>query len=427
MKYEISPLVTLSIFSALLFFVSIGPVTVAVSAVTVLVWIEFFMTISAMKKFEVLTGIHPSRVFEEEEVESSVSVVNRSKFGFSHVEIDDFGVDGYMISGERNSEGLLETNGRVDLKYSVGFRKRGEHIFRDVRIRVRSPWDLFNIDKIYKLDRKILVFPKLLPLDYFRTLLIDPSEGVQTDFKILEDPVHLYGVREYGSEPFQRIHWKVSAHTGELMVKEYEFTASSTVKIYIDYNLPKEIFARTVWSKMREDYEENVSMAASGLIKYLHEKGMQINLKVIADGISEITPQTAGRDYIPYLEVLARARGVDEPEFSMEQVISNDVHGVYRNTTVVLFSLYLTDEIIPKLLTVRSRVARVIVFVIPYGFRLPSQKKYETYSVLPRDVNELREKSSLLMKNGVMVHVVMDNESIDEVIKGYEKNRLDNR
>ncbi len=62
-----------------------------------------------------------------------------------------------------------------------------------------------------------------------------------------------------------------------------------------------------------------------------------------------------------------------------------------------------------------------MVFVIPYGFRMPYDKKYDTYSVLPREVQKLRDQSAILVENNVMVHVMMDNESLDEVIKRYDK------
>jgi len=89
-----------------------------------------------------------------------------------------------------------------------------------------------------------------------------------------------------------------------------------------------------------------------------------------------------------------------------------------------LISIYLTDEVIPKLLTIRSRVSKLIAFVMPYGFRMPYHRKYRSFAILPQEVKKLRDQSALLMENNVMVHVMMDNESVDEVIRSYEKNPL---
>jgi hypothetical protein len=129
------------------------------------------------------------------------------------------------------------------------------------------------------------------------------------------------------------------------------------------------------------------------------------------------------RDYIPYLDALAIAKGTDEPEdgLLLQNQLISDMYSMSKTTTVVIISMYLTDGIIPILLTAKSRAARLIVFVMPYGFRMPYDKKYDTYAILPGEIKRLRDQSIVLIENNVMIHVMMDNESVDEVIKRYER------
>ncbi len=441
MKYDVSSLITLSVFTFAVLLVSLGPFTIAMSSFDVVMWIYFAFSIKSVKKLKIKTYISPQRVFTDDPVECKTSVRNESRFVLSNVQLVDFGSgDGYTMDdvsmaslddekrtvGEKHVSGTLAPHGILSVKYIMGFRTRGEHNFLNVRVIVKGFLGLFTIERTFYPQRKVLVFPKMLPLDTFKTMLIDPIEGEKSDFRLLEDTTHIVGVHEYAGEPFQRIHWKISAHLDKLMVKEYEHTASSVIKMYVDYNLPPQVYARNVWSSIRKDYEEYASIAASGIVKYFSDHGMEITLKVLADRLYEVHPRWTRKDYVPYLDVLARARGIDEPPKALllENVLQKDMYSMSKNSTVVLISIYLTDEVIPKLLTIRSRVSKLIAFVMPYGFRMPYHRKYRSFAILPQEVKKLRDQSALLMENNVMVHVMMDNESVDEVIRSYEKNPL---
>lgn len=419
MRYNISPLILLTILTILSALIAVGSFFFLLAVIDVIFWIYFFTVRKSVKSLEVTSTVFPSRVFTDDEVKCETRIKNKSKIQLL-IECEDLSADGYLFTGKKEISGTISKDETIELYYSMKFRTRGEHYFQDIKIHVNSFLKLFSIDKRVSFERKILVFPKILPIEKINMSLIDPISGRKTDFKILEDPTRMIGIREYHSEPFQRIHWKVSAHTGDLMVKEYEYTGSAKVMMYVDYNLPQEIYARNVWAQIRKDYEEYASIAASGFIKYFYDKGMSVTLKVMAEKVYTINDD---RDYIPYLEVLAKARGIDDPpeELLLQTQLTSDIFSMSRTTTIIIISIYLTDGIIPKLLMARSRVAQLNVFVIPYGFRMPYEKKYDTYSVLPAEIKRLKDQSAVLIENNVMVHVLMDNESFDEAIKRYEK------
>ncbi len=421
MRYEFSPLIAFTILSILAIIIAFGSFSITLVAIDVALWIYFAVSVKTVKSLEVSSSVFPLRVFTDDEVMCETKIKNPSTYLLSNVEIQDLSSDGYIFNGSKEISGSIPPGHTISLSYIMKFRTRGEHYFYGINIHVESTLKLFSIKRQIETERKILVFPKILPIDELKTTLIDPVSGKKTDFKILEDSSHIVGIREYAGEPFQRIHWKASAHTGDLMVKEYEYTGSSKIRMYVDYNLPKEIYARGVWAHMRKDYEEYASMASSGIVKYLYDKGMPITLKVLGNKL--YTVDQIERDYIPYLDALAIAKGTDDPpdDLTLQTQIMGDIFSMSRTTTVIIISMYLTDSAIPKLLTVKSRVARLMVFVIPYGFRMPYDKKYDTYSVLPREVQKLRDQSAILVENNVMVHVMMDNESLDEVIKRYDK------
>ncbi len=281
MRYEFSPLIAFTILSILAIIIAFGSFSITLVAIDVALWIYFAVSVKTVKSLAVSSSVFPLRVFTDDEVMCETKIKNTSKYLLSNVEIQDLSSDGYIFNGSKEISGSIPPGHTISLSYIMKFRTRGEHYFYGINIHVESTLKLFSIKRQIETERKILVFPKILPIDELKTTLIDPVSGKKTDFKILEDSSHIVGIREYAGEPFQRIHWKASAHTGDLMVKEYEYTGSSKIRMYVDYNLPKEIYARGVWAHMRKDYEEYASMASSGIVKYLYDKGMPITLKVL--------------------------------------------------------------------------------------------------------------------------------------------------
>ncbi len=423
MRYDVSPLITLSVMAALSLVISVDPFTFAFAAIAGVLWAYFIVSLRIVKRIEATFDLFPSRAFVDEDVAVRTVFENPSDTSLSNVEVYDGASNGYLSDGKKENSGVLERKGSVAISYSIRFKSRGEHTFKDVKLVSESFLKLFYIERVFESERKVLIFPKILEIDRLKTSLIEPISGVKTDFRILEDSSHITGVHEYAGEPAQRIHWNASAHLGDLMVKEYEYTGSSVARMYVDYNLPKEVFARKVWEQIRIQYEEYAAVAASGIVRYLVGAGSSLTLKVLARKVYKVAPRDSGKDYIPYLDVLARAEGTGDPEDGtlLLNQVEGDLHSMTRTTTVIILALYLTDDVVPKLLTIRSRVSRVVVFVMPYGFRMPFHKKYDTYSVFPREIERLREKSAILVENKVEVHVMKDNESLDEVMEHYRK------
>lgn len=87
---------------------------------------------------------------------------------------------------------------------------------------------------------------------------------------ILEDPILTVGFREYtGREPFRAISWAQSARAGQLMVKQYDYTAepSATVILNVEY---RGDLTRDMAVKIEECYR-----MARTVCEGLEEKGIR--------------------------------------------------------------------------------------------------------------------------------------------------------
>ena len=88
---------------------------------------------------------------------------------------------------------------------------------------------------------------------------------------MVEDPFAFAGMREYdGTDPMNRINWKASARSGNLMVNLQNSTYSPRVACFVD------VEDVTMWKHM-EIHEEAIRLAAS-LLRSVLKKGIPASL-----------------------------------------------------------------------------------------------------------------------------------------------------
>ncbi len=101
--------------------------------------------------------------------------------------------------------------------------RRGVYHFGELEITSRDPFGLFGRTMRLSHPQSALIYPAAPPLPGFHV----PSgrgwtEGAALGRTFTPSPI-AFGVREYGSgDSMSRIHWPATAHSGRLMVKEFE-------------------------------------------------------------------------------------------------------------------------------------------------------------------------------------------------------------
>lgn len=111
--------------------------------------------------------------------------------------------------------------------------KRGWLEFEQIIISTRFPFGLFEKAKLVWKRDKVLVFPRAVPVENEKAEL-EKNKWEQMSNKKGEGD-GLFGIREYvdGDNP-RKIHWKVSAKAGKLMMKETEAMETPKISILLD-------------------------------------------------------------------------------------------------------------------------------------------------------------------------------------------------
>jgi len=309
----------------------------------------------------------------------------------------------------------LKPYGEWKSSIKISFGSRGRKRIGESLITVRGFFDLFRITRSFDFREDILVFPKMIPTDFEKEVLKEILPGRRTFHKMLEDASYLRDIKEYNGQPMNRIHWKLSAKYDDLLVKEFENTSLGRVRIFLDLNLPWSIFSRRVWSDLRKYYEENAISVVATIIKELKERNTPVDLTVIGEKVWR--KMVHGRDWVSYHELLAQVSGTDSPEIDTSKVLGMASEGINPDETVILVCIHITDDELPVLLKLRARSSKVIVFVIPYGFRDPSSKPFKSYIMFHQDLLKLLSKVKILEENHIIIRVVRENMTFQEVVE----------
>jgi uncharacterized protein (DUF58 family) len=124
---------------------------------------------------------------------------------------------------------------RVNRTHRVLGNHRGRFEFGPAEI---SSGDLFGHQRRVREDARVnelLVYPRIVPVDFLGLPVARPMGEWFATRRILPDPLRYAGVHRYmpGDNP-RHVHWRATARTGELQVKEFDASDTLNVTIAVD-------------------------------------------------------------------------------------------------------------------------------------------------------------------------------------------------
>lgn len=234
---------------------------------------------------------------------------------------------------------------KIRRKLSFVGKKRGYYTIKNADV---SGYDYFLNKGYYTSfpqDAYLYVYPKLIDTSRIRLISRSISGMMISKSKLYPDPFEFSGIREYRKEdPMNRINWKASARTGELMVNQFDSTTEYNVTILLDLE-------DSYIMKYEELIEESIRICA-GLCAQLLQAKMPV--RVIANGEirteDSITEKSSSEDSIlrmefsstsgnvtPLLQALA-CIDTSQVRISMPEVIARELEAYKEEKIYVVIS-----------------------------------------------------------------------------------------
>ncbi len=126
--------------------------------------------------------------------------------------------------------GTLPPRGRAELCYELRCYRRGVYSFPPLGVQTSAPFGLFRASRTIDAPLEVTVYPKALPIE------TTPIQGAfRGESAKLPQPGFtgdLRGSREFQhSDELRKIHWRNSARSGHLMVKEFDQTPRGELRM----------------------------------------------------------------------------------------------------------------------------------------------------------------------------------------------------
>ena len=215
----------------------------AVLMITVLAYIPFAAIFTAVSLFRARVGFQSDSYIEQKEHKFNVEikVKNRFVFPFLPIELLCFIPDGEKgVFCERRIFATLQPLGETFLAVNCRHKYRGHYVSEIRKIYVVDPLRIIRLSKKAGKKAQMLFLPRRFMLEDINTR----SEGNTTVSKTVkkssekEDFSH---VRDYHEgDLMQFVHWKLTAKSDELMIKEYESINDRKARVICDFESCKD-------------------------------------------------------------------------------------------------------------------------------------------------------------------------------------------
>ncbi|MDX1931375.1 MAG: DUF58 domain-containing protein [Capsulimonadales bacterium] len=181
---------------------------------------------------------------------------------------------------------------RIDLRYVLRPRSRGDFSFGDVHIRLLSPWKLIYRQGRLPATQRVSVYPNLHAVGEYELLLRKSHltrQGVRR-VRITGGGREFSALREYTpDDEFRTIDWKATARRGKVISRTFEAERSQDILLLIDLGrLMRQEIAQT----QKLDHVVNAALMLSHVVASAEDR---IGLLTFADEPKAWVPPRRGR------------------------------------------------------------------------------------------------------------------------------------
>lgn len=336
------------------------------------------------------------RLFAGEETDLAVEIVNAKPLPLAWLQADDempaaLDVIGTQLTPSHRPNRVRLTNQlalrwyeKVTRRYRLRVGQRGVYRFGPVEL---VSGDIFGfVIKRAELEiaDQLVVYPKVVPLTALGLPSRRPFGDLQTQRRVVEDPLRPVGVRAYApGDSFRHIHWKATAHRQALQTKVFDPSASRPLAIFLNINTREHLY-----EGIDADLQEYAITAAASLARWAWENGHAVGLFVnsVAQSSAQrirIRPRSHPEQLVTILEALARV--ITYGRWRIEQVLRAEAPHLPGGATIVVVTAMLNDALRRTLLDLRSREFGVVVVALGEAAQNPRLRGVQYYSIGGRE------------------------------------------
>lgn len=316
-----------------------------------------------------------THAFHDERVEVSVRLTNRKALPLSWLLVYDLWpsqvpvVEGGQLLAHDHQQAFLinafsvRWHERIQRRYTLLCNRRGVYTFGPVRVRTGDLFGLFRQEGGHGQIDRLIVYPKILPVEALGLPPKDLFGEVRTQLKIFEDPARTIGVREHmPGDGFRNIHWKATARSQRLQARVYQPATSHTIIVLLNVSTSEEY-----WRGADPDRLEQAITVAASIANHAASRRYGIGLVVNgttphSDQALKVLPGRSPYQLTRVLEALAAVTGFATR--SIEDMLLAESPHLPWGATLVVVTAVVTEQLLSTLVRLRQAGRRLALIAL---------------------------------------------------------------
>ncbi len=259
--------------------------------------------------------------------------------------------------------------------------RRGRFRLGPALLITSDPFDIFRLER--RLDRvsEIIVYPQTIDLPHFQLPDNALPGGRVIQGRTYHVTPNVATVREYApGDSFNRIHWRTTARTNRLMIKESEIDPTADTYIVLDMQARIHVTdtrppaqRASPYNFVVESTEEYAVLAAASLARHLLAQNRAVGLIAWGQQREMLPAERAARQLVKMLETLAAIHAYGAHPLT-EVLIAESVR-FRRNSTLIIITAALDEHWTAALQQLMYQGVRAVVLLVDAqsfgGWRTP--------------------------------------------------------
>ncbi|MGE5594690.1 MAG: DUF58 domain-containing protein [Hyphomicrobiales bacterium] len=236
-------------------------------------------------------------------------------------------------------------------------RRRGLYDWGPLRVTSTDPFGLFRLTREFGRKQQILVYPPVVDLPHFAAPPANlPGEGRFRRRTHYVTP-NASGIREWApGDAFNRIHWRSTARTGELMVKTFELDPASDIYVIVD--LERRVSA----GSGEESTEEYAVRIAASIARHYLVSNRSVGYMSFGRDLQVIEPERGPQQMTRILETLATVQAVGDAPLG--NLLLEEQRRFGRHTTLIVVTAATDDHWLTAMQSLTQRGVRAAVVLL---------------------------------------------------------------
>jgi len=324
----------------------------------------------SLRRVEYERHFDKRRAFPGETFEMTVRITNRKLLPLSWLEASDevpmalSPVQGVLTPthvpqvGRLDAAFSLRWYERISRRYELACTTRGIYTLGPVHLKSGDIFTLFETQENRKNRDRLVIYPRICPLEDLGLPSKELFGERKAHRRLLGDPLRAIGIRDYRPEDgLRHIHWKATAHRGELQVRVFEPT--TTLNLVILLNV---VTFQYHWQGfIPELLERAISVAGSIATQAV---GQKYKVGLVANGTMPLSDQPIrvppGRSPGQLAAILESLAAVTSfATLSIQELLRRESPRLPWGATLVVVTAIVTDELAAAILRLRDAGRRM--------------------------------------------------------------------